>query len=206
MEVNNFKQCFVYAADLLIEQKGYLCELDGVAGDGDHGITMSKVAQALKLRLDEGDGLETLFSDLAWDIFGIGGGAAVSLWGSLFLGMAAGIQEGSDLADIETLQDMFTCALEELRTITAADIGDKTMMDAFIPAYKQIMACEPEASIQDALEVASMAAKKGAQDTKKFKAKYGRAKNLGDISIGSQDPGATSMSLFLEGLYKGSLL
>jgi dihydroxyacetone kinase-like protein len=78
------------------------------------------------------------------------------------------------------------------------------MMDALLPAVDVIrQAADAEKSIKEALQAAAAAAEKGAISTKDFRAKFGRAKNLGERTIGHQDPGATSMALIFQGFFEG---
>jgi dihydroxyacetone kinase-like protein len=99
---------------------------------------------------------------------------------------------------------MFEAGLAGVRRQSKAQVGDKTLMDALLPAVDAIrQAADEGQSIADALQKAATAAEKGAASTKEFKARYGRAKNLGDRTIGFQDPGATSMALIFQGFFEG---
>ena len=95
---------------------------------------------------------------------------------------------------------MFAKAYAALEDISGAKKGDKTMMDALIPATEAIENCEGN---EDALfEAAAEAAEKGAETTKAFVSKYGRAKSYGEKTIGTPDAGAVSMAKFFRGLAK----
>ena len=99
---------------------------------------------------------------------------------------------------------MFEAGLSSVQNQTKAQVGDKTMMDALIPAVKAFReASKAGKSIKQALQDAAEAAKRGALATKDFKARFGRAKNLGDQTLGFQDPGATSISLLFQGFFEG---
>jgi dihydroxyacetone kinase-like protein len=99
---------------------------------------------------------------------------------------------------------MFEAGLAGVRRQSKAQIGDKTMMDALLPAVDVIRKAADEGkSTEEALLKAAEAAEKGAVSTMEFKARFGRAKNLGDRTIGHQDPGATSMALILRGFSEG---
>ena len=101
-------------------------------------------------------------------------------------------------ADAAQLKAMFAHALEELSDMSGAQVGDKTMMDAFIPACEAIAACDgDEAAL---FEAAAQAARAGAENTRNFASKFGRAKSYGDKTIGTPDAGAVSMARFFEGL------
>lgn len=85
--------------------------------------------------------------------------------------------------------------------LSKAKVGDKTLVDAFYPAVAAI--AETEGSIEKLLDAAAEAAQKGADATADMAAKFGRAKNVGERSIGHKDPGAVSMAIFFAGLAKG---
>ena len=83
--------------------------------------------------------------------------------------------------------------------MSGAQVGDKTMMDALIPASEAIAAYE--GSDEDALfAAAAAAAAAGAENTKNFVSKFGRAKSYGTQTIGTPDAGAVSMARFFQGL------
>jgi dihydroxyacetone kinase-like protein len=98
---------------------------------------------------------------------------------------------------------MFEAGLSSVQNQTKAQVGDKTMMDALIPAVKVFReASKAWKSIKQALQDATEAAKRRVLATKDFKARFGRAKNLGDRTLGSQDLGATSISLLFQGFFE----
>ena len=95
--------------------------------------------------------------------------------------------------DTSQIKAMFAHALEELSDMSGAQVGDKTMMDAFVPACEAIAACDGD-------EAAAREAQAGAENTKNFASKFGRAKSYGDKTIGTPDAGAVSMARFFKGL------
>jgi dihydroxyacetone kinase-like protein len=94
---------------------------------------------------------------------------------------------------------MFAGGIHKLAKQSRAVVGDKTMMDAFLPALDALQAAASSGSIRTALQAAAEAAAAGAEATKGFRAKFGRARNLGDRVIGHVDPGAVSASLIFKG-------
>ena len=94
---------------------------------------------------------------------------------------------------------MFAHALEALEDISGAKVGDKTMMDALIPATEAVEAYEggDEAGL---FAAAAAAAAEGAENSKNFVSKFGRAKSYGEQTIGTPDAGAVSMACFFRGL------
>ena len=109
--------------------------------------------------------------------------------------------------DARMLASMFEAGLAKLRTISRAEVGDKTMIDALVPAVEALKnAAEEGDSVARALEKAADAAQAGAERTKDFEARFGKARNLGQRSIGYQDPGATSMAMLFRGFAEGAVL
>ena len=95
------------------------------------------------------------------------------------------------------LKAIFAKALEELEDMSGAKVGDKTMMDALIPAVEAIQACSSD-DIKEILEAGAKAALAGAASTVEMKANFGRARNYGERSVGYADSGATSWSCMFE--------
>lgn len=180
--------------------EGELTEIDSHFGDADHGLTMVKIANAIEGAVDEADGgIQEMLDDVAMAVMVLNGGSAVPLWNTWLDGLQEEAPE-ADAADAAQLKAMFANALEELSDMSGAAVGDKTMMDAFIPACEAIAACEgDEAAL---FEAAAVAAEEGAENSKNFPSKFGRAKSYGDMTIGTPDAGAVSMARFFRGLAK----
>ena len=104
-----------------------------------------------------------------------------------------------DEIDVPGLQAMFAHGFEALDDISGAKVGDKTMMDALIPASQAIAAYTGQDE-SELFTLAAQAAHDGSEATKQFTAKFGRAKSYGEQTIGTPDAGATSMALFFQGL------
>ena len=176
-----------------------LTEIDSKFGDADHGLTMTKIAGAIAQAVDESDGgIRSMLDDAAMAVMVLNGGSAVPLWNTWLDGMQEGAPEGEEI-DVAGIQAMFDRAFEVLDEISGAKVGDKTMMDALIPASQAIAAYagEDEAGL---FQAAAQAAQQGAEASKNFVSKFGRAKSYGEKTLGTPDAGATSMSLFFQGL------
>ena len=117
------------------ENKDYLSQIDSRFGDGDHGITIGKIASLMEKSIEgwEDDDMETFIEDLGDNTMEIGGGSAGPLYGTMIGGLS-GPLEGNRPIDAKILKEMFTECLSAMEDITTAGIGDKTMMDALIPA------------------------------------------------------------------------
>jgi dihydroxyacetone kinase-like protein len=193
------------AADKIRAHRDELSKLDSAIGDGDHGMTVTRAMGIAEKVIEESEKqeLKGLLKDVGWGVMGVDGGATGPLLGSFLMGLGNGIGE-QEAIDCPTLAAMFETGLAGVRRQSKAQIGDKTMMDALLPAVEAVRQAADEAkSIKEALREAAEAAEKGAVSTKEFQARFGRAKNLGDRTIGHQDPGATSMALIFRGFFEG---
>jgi phosphoenolpyruvate---glycerone phosphotransferase subunit DhaL len=192
------------AARRIREQHQLLTELDSVAGDGDHGATMMRVAEQLETAISKGDPLclGMLFKNLGWKVMGVDGGASSAILGTFFGGM--GDVEISEEVDCKDLAAIFEAGLCAVSKQTKAEMGDKTMMDALVPAVSTVRSAAASGkSIACALEEAAKAARVGSEATKALIAKHGRAKYLGEKTRGYADAGATSVALLFEGFSAG---
>jgi dihydroxyacetone kinase-like protein len=192
---------FSAAAEKVRSSIKELSALDSAIGDGDHGTTMGRAMDAVEKALQESEktDLKILLYNIGWGVMCIDGGSTGPLMGSLFMGMSDGVGDLTEL-DCHAMAAMFEAGLAEIKNQTKAKVGDKTMMDALEPAVTAIRtACDQGKSILEALKLGAEAADKGALTTRDFIARFGRAKNLGDRTLGCQDPGATSIALIFRG-------
>lgn len=192
-------------------QHEMLSKLDSHGGDGDHGTTMVRAMAILEKSLDaacgdagsKGQDVQTLLHDIGWGIMGVDGGATGPLFGALFMGMSESAS-GRDALDAAGLTEAFEAGMASVRKYTKAKPGDKTMIDALVPAVEAMRRATDEgADVSAALEQAAEAAARGAESTRDLQARFGRAKNIGVKSVGQQDPGATSVSLIFRGFVEG---
>lgn len=195
------RKMLLNAAAELKANTTYLCELDSVAGDGDHGITIGRMADVMQALAQEEKftTMRDLLDELGDSFMGINGGSAGPLWGTVFAGMAAGIDDQAELTDLE-LRRMFIQAKEDFMDISKAKPGDKTMVDALYPAIDAVIAAS--GNLKEVMEAAAAAAKKGAEQTSTMVAKFGRAKNMGERSLGTKDPGAVSIAILFDAMTK----
>ena len=189
----------------LHENKLYLSEIDSKFGDGDHGVTMNKIADVIELTCDlwlQNDWtISQYFSDLGDRITNISGGSAGPLYGTFFSGLA--LEENQSVCDATYIKRMLNHGLEELQTITNAKVGDKTMMDTLIPAISAATSSPDDIKIL--LHNARDAAIEGAQASEHYISRFGRAKSYKEATIGTPDAGAVSCSYIFIGLYEGLL-
>jgi len=185
------------------ENKEYLTALDAAIGDADHGINMARGFQAVteKIRgLPEDADLGVLLKTVGMTLISTVGGAAGPLYGTAFL-RAAGIAQGRTILGGDTAAQMLAAAGNGVKERGKATVGEKTMLDALVPACEAFAAAtEAGKTVLQALEEACAAADGGVEHTKTIIATKGRASYLGERSLGHQDPGATSSALMLKAL------
>ncbi|HVQ23020.1 MAG TPA: dihydroxyacetone kinase subunit DhaL [Candidatus Saccharimonadia bacterium] len=178
------------------EHRQELVRLDTAIGDGDHGTNMDRgmrkameKVEAAELA-DPGAVLKTVAMALVSSV----GGAAGPLYGTLFLQMGSALA-GQERVDLPGWTAAWRAALEGVQARGKAQPGDKTMVDAIIPA---IEALEGSSDLDEGLRAAVQGAEEGMRATIPLIARKGRASYLGERSAGHQDPGATSTTLLLE--------
>ena len=190
MTIEQFKAVWARAAERIAAREKDYSALDAAAGgDGDHGEAI--VAATRALAAASGDDFKALLGDMVSHLESDVSGTTSSLYGSLFEGMADAVEAGKTELSAQEIADLFAAGLEELGFATSAKVGDKTFMDALIPAVEALKAhaAEGEAAM---FAAAAAAAKAGSEATAQMQAKFGRAKNLGARSIGPIDAGSAS--------------
>jgi len=183
------------------ENKAYLSDIDGLIGDGDHGINMNKGFTMCQDRIKDADiglseALKTLGQILLMEI----GGSMGPLYGKFFNSMARR-SKNEEVIDKSVFGDMLKGAAEGVSELGGAQVGDKTLMDVLVPATDSYLkALESEKSFVECLGDMKTAADKGWHSTKDLVAKIGRASRLGERSRGVLDAGATSCNLMLQSM------
>jgi dihydroxyacetone kinase phosphoprotein-dependent L subunit len=182
----------------IIARMDELTQADKAIGDGDHGVGMARGFEAVLARLAEGPGasVDEVFVATGAALMGSIGGASGAVFGTLF-GEGGKALKGKGLFGAEELSLFLARGLEAVKRRGKAQAGDKTMIDALEPAALE-SSRHLDASIEEALSAASAAAAQGAETTKGMVAKTGKARTLGERSLGHADPGALSMSMILE--------
>ncbi len=183
------------------ENKQYLSDIDGLIGDGDHGINMNKGFMMCQEELSKNPG------DLAYSAKVLSkilmmkiGGSMGPLYGKMFRGFAKEIS-GKDEIAVEDLAAALEGMLTSIQSISVAKPGDKTLIDTLYPAVEAIKKAASEGKEFDvALDEMKNAAIIGRDSTKDMVAKIGRASRLGERSRGVLDAGATSCCLLLVSL------
>ena len=190
MTLEEFKAAWARAAEKTAAREREYSALDAAAGgDGDHGEAI--VAATRALAAAQGADFKGLLEDMVSHLESDVSGSTSSLYGTLFEGMADAVDPGRAELSAEEIADLFAAGLEELGFATKAKGGDKTFMDALIPAIEALKAHAAEGE-QAMFAAATAAAKAGSEATAQMQAKFGRAKNLGERSIGPIDAGSAS--------------
>ncbi|WP_116134068.1 dihydroxyacetone kinase subunit DhaL [Tropicimonas sp. IMCC34043] len=188
-------------AQIVVENRGYLSEIDGKIGDGDHGNNMAKGFGRAAERIADDDTLDASFAILADVLMGEIGGSMGPLYGMFFSDMGD-VVAGKDRIDALTFAAMLDAGCEGVMAIGSAKAGDKCLLDALVPA---VAAAKANASLgfPAVLDAVRKAAAEGRDATKDMVAKIGRASRLGERSRGVLDAGATSCCLILTALADG---
>lgn len=184
----------------LKERADEFSALDAETGDGDHGTAIVSAMTAVNRVAQDGTELKAMLGDMGFAAMTESCGSTSTLIGALFLGMSDGVE--SDSLNAAETAAMFSAGLKKVKQQTKAGIGDKTMMDALVPAV-DAMAANVENGIPAMLQAAAEAAATGANNTREMVAKFGRARNLGERVIGHLDAGAVSTACTFEAFSRG---
>lgn len=203
---------FVTLADeAVVARREELTELDRQIGDGDHGENMQRGfnASAAAVQASAASTLAELLDVLATSLMSTVGGAAGPLYGTAVL-RAASVAAAADAAASPSevgspdgegrfVHAMLDAALGGIVARGKAEVGDKTMVDAWAPAVEAARkVAEADGDAAAVLRAAAEAASEGAAATEPLVARKGRASYLGERAVGHRDPGAQSSALILE--------
>ena len=184
--------------DVIKANRDHLSDIDGLIGDGDHGVNMAKGFSLAEARLagntvSMAEAMDTLGFILMSEI----GGSMGPLYGNLFIDMAATAKDVERI-DAETFSAMLKAAIGAIQELGEAKVGDKTLMDTLVPAEAAFAAAVAAGkSFDDAIDAMSEAAEKGKESTRDLVARIGRSSRLGERSRGVLDAGAVSCYLLL---------
>lgn len=188
------------------KNKAYLGEVDGLIGDGDHGMNMNKGFSLFESRYENEDisfseGLDELGMILLNEI----GGSMGPIYGTIFMAMAE-TAENEETIDLPLFSKMLDAGMEGLFDIVDARVGDKTLVDTLSPACDALHnAISAGKRFHAALDDMKIAAQAGKESTRELVAKYGRSSRLGERSRGVLDAGATSCCIILNAMADGIL-
>ncbi len=200
MNVQETKALLLYTAEKMVESEPILTELDLKIGDGDHGLGMQRgfaaVRDLIKTDSYQPKDIGELFLTVGTKMMSSMGGASGAIFGTLFRAGGKAIAGESEF-NADVLSQFLVAGSAGVFARGGAKPGDKTMMDALVAAEKQSLLVKDK-SLKDALAAITQAAEEGAESTRNQVAVFGRAKSLGERSLGYVDPGAVSMSFILK--------
>jgi len=186
----------------ILDNETYFGDLDAVVGDGDFGYSLARGFEILR---DEWDTLDrsdpgTFLVKIAGTVSARIGGTSGPIWGTAILRAGAQLR-GKDEFDHEDVVRALRASVEGIKARGKAELGEKTLMDALVPAIDTLEA-EAGAGKNPAEVVRAMAttAREAAENTKPMQARRGRASYTGERSIGSVDAGAMAIAVLLEKL------
>jgi dihydroxyacetone kinase-like protein len=182
-------------AGVIAQERQELVRLDTAIGDGDHGTNMDRGMKAAveKLAATDGDDIGALLKAVGMALVSKVGGAAGPLYGTLFLQMGTASAGKTEL-DLAGWTAALEAGVSGVQARGKAELQDKTMIDALVPAVEALKA---ESDLGAALRASADAAQAGMEATIPMEARRGRASYLGPRSVDHQDPGATSSHLLL---------
>lgn len=187
----------VEAANATIQRRAdEFSQLDAVIGDGDHGEAMSTAFTVIEKASKTGDDFKSVLGDMGFGVMLETSGSTSTLLGAFLLGMSEHAPAAEQI-DVEGLKEMFQGGLNGVKKSTRAVVGDKTIMDALIPAVNAMNAYSGN-EVKELIETGAAAAVIGTAATKNFVARLGRARNLGEKTLGHVDAGATSWTSIFE--------
>jgi len=192
LTLKTFKEMVAAAGEDIRAGEKMFSELDAASGgDGDHGTAIVTAFNAMAKA--EGADFKSYLKALSDVLQAEACGSTSTLYGSWLQGMSDAAPDGAAELDADGVAAVFKGGLEEIGFTTRARTGDKTLMDALIPATDALAAAAPEGVVAMFRKGAEAAAQ-GSEATCAMRAKFGRAKNLGDRSIGPRDAGSASMA------------
>lgn len=197
----DIKKLFKTFKDMSDENKDYLVELDGVAGDGDLGLTMADGFKAVNELLKQND-----FGDVGELFYSVGKKFAVNAPSSLgtllafgFIGIGKDFRDNTEVSKLKFV-DMLKSFEKAIMELGGAKLGDKTFLDGFDPAIKVLEKANSDEDVTSLMPDAVKASKEGVEKAKNMIAQFGRVSFKGEASIGITDPGSVLASLLVEAI------
>jgi len=202
LSLQETQEMMVFVSREMVNKKDFLTQADKAIGDGDHGIGMARGFTAVGETLggQEFSSLGEMFKTTGTVLLSSIGGAAGAVFGTLFRAGGKGLH-GQDVFDSRALSCFLSDGLEAVKARGGAKLGDKTMVDALEPAALKAKELE-SAPLGESLFEVSEAARQGMENTKEMIAGIGKAKTLGERSLGHPDPGAVSTHLLLSFMHE----
>lgn len=195
LSINETRDMMIAVADKIIESEPILTDADRALGDGDHGVGMERGMKAVKeaLEHEEFPSVGRVFMAVGMAMMSSMGGASGAVFGTLFRSGGKAIKDSESLGGAE-LVTFFREGTAGVMSRGGAGAGDKTMVDALLPAAEAGEAAGASTVSKVAAAIAG-GAESGKEASKDMVATMGRAKTLGEKSLGKPDAGAVSVSI-----------
>lgn len=200
VNVFDMQAALINAADNIINSENKLTEIDTIIGDGDHGVGMKTGFTAVKdmLANQSFDNMEELFSSVGTELLKVMGGASGVIFGTLFIGGRKTF-EGKEAINADELIEFFEQSTSDIMRRGRSKPGDKTVLDALIPAIEYMKNERKNTDdIAVILQAAAKGSKVGVEQSKDMYPSIGRSKNFREQAIGYPDPGAVSVSIIIK--------
>ncbi|WP_326801222.1 dihydroxyacetone kinase subunit DhaL [Streptomyces sp. NBC_01788] len=192
LDADFFRRWMTATAVSVAREAEWLTALDSPIGDADHGSNLQRGFTAVRAALEKEDpqtpGAVLVLAGR--QLISTVGGASGPLYGTLLRRTGKALGDAAEVSE-KHLADALRAGVDGVMTLGGAAPGDKTMIDALVPAVD---------ALGDGFSAARAAAEAGAKATTPLLARKGRASYLGERSIGHQDPGATSSALLIAAL------
>lgn len=189
-------------ADVALQNEKYFADLDGVCGDGDFGISL---AAGFSKVMEQWESLDrstpgALLKSVSMTIASRVGGVSGAIWGTAFLRASINAGAKPELTGDDVVA-MLTAATEGMKKRGQSDLGDKTLLDAYVPAVEEFARVLRDGqSSADAIRAASIVARQKTEEIKPWIAKRGRASYTGERSCGTYDAGSVAIAMMVEQL------
>ena len=194
--------CLQEVCTALLEKKDLLNELDAVMGDGEHGSNIERTFGKVQSQILDMEELEVLqvIDKTGSILLAAGGGTATTLMGFACKKTAV-LAKQMQCGDAKEIADVIKKTWESIQAKSKAEVGDKTLMDAYTPAVNAFESAAQEGNtMEECFAAAADAALKGAEATKSMVAKRGRGYYVGERGLGTADPGATSVATIFQAI------
>ncbi|MER8007164.1 MULTISPECIES: dihydroxyacetone kinase subunit DhaL [unclassified Streptomyces] len=192
LDADFFRRWMTATAASVEREAERLTALDSPIGDADHGSNLQRGFRAVTATLEKEapDTPGAVLTLAGRQLISTVGGASGPLYGTLLRRTGKALGDAAEVGE-DQLAEALRTGVDAVMTLGGAAPGDKTMIDALVPAVD---------ALADGFGAARAAAEQGALATTPLQARKGRASYLGERSIGHQDPGATSSALLIAGL------
>ena len=203
INAEQLRNILIAASKAIVENEPLLTHIDRLTGDGDHGTGMMLGFTAVEKMLLEADPFESivaLLTQVGKVLIDTMGGASGVLFGTLFISGARQLERKNEMSPMDFAY-FLSAGTAAIRRRGHAEPGDKTMLDALVPAAEALhRAASAGESFEYCLRQAAECAKQGTEATRQMRARIGRAKAYAEASIGHPDAGATSSAILISAL------